>query len=277
MQATLFPIIDENTKKLPLYLTSIGYDYKEGHMDRPDGYDAFQWLMTIEGTGKIKLGNQTHRLTKGTGMFLYPEAPHTYYPIEDEWVTEWLSFSGNDAAAIVASFGYLNSSIYEIENSQTLSQSLRKIYTIASSMGQHRSLETTNSLFNFLVETVKATAPEATTSSGDRFHRLAPVIRHMEENYAHPLDLNQLAHIIGVTPQYLCSLFKKVTGTRPALYQNQIRISHAKELMLIHPDRSIAEIAGEVGFESPSYFSAVFKRHENLTPNGFISLHRSQR
>jgi AraC-like DNA-binding protein len=39
--------------------------------------------------------------------------------------------------------------------------------------------------------------------------------------------------------------------------------------LLIHEQKTVAEIAYELGFEDNSYFGRFFKKYENITPDGF--------
>lgn len=274
MQATLFPVVSAPTRKLPLYLTSIGYSYSEVHVDRPRGYEDFHWLQTFSGEGHLILGEREYILKKGSGLFIYPEDPHAYHPITSQWITEWITFNGKEAAAIVNDMGIRKSGVHEIDDLTLLSDKIKKGYALANSGGEFRSLDTANYLFDMLVQILKVTRPLNTAMPPNSYQKLLPVINYIDSNYGSPLELNHLSNLIDVSPQYLCTLFKNVIGSRPSQYINHLRVSKAKELMLIHPEKTIAQIARAVGFESPSYFTSVFKKQEQRTPGQFIALHR---
>lgn len=275
MQTTLFPVLSEKAKQMPIYLTSIGFDYNEGHVDRPEGYADFQWLHTTKGEGEVLLGGKKHLLTSGKGVFLYPGESHNYYPTSEHWITEWITFNGKEAAVLAYGLGFHASGISEVINLNHLSAQIRKGYELLNTSSEFRALDSANYIFDSLVQITKFTHSLHSASTSGQYNRLSPIISYLEDHYHLPMELNILASMIDVSPQYLCGLFKSVTGTRPALYLNQLRINKAKELMLIHPGKTIAEVAVEVGYESPSYFGAIFKKHENQTPGQFISLHRS--
>jgi AraC-like DNA-binding protein len=59
---------------------------------------------------------------------------------------------------------------------------------------------------------------------------------------------------------------KALTGMSPAIYIRHIRVQKAKEL-LASTQLSISEIAYQVGFKSPVYFSQVFKKTFGESPN----------
>ncbi|MNO01034.1 HTH-type transcriptional activator Btr [compost metagenome] len=78
-----------------------------------------------------------------------------------------------------------------------------------------------------------------------------------------------MAEVTGITPQHLCTVFKKTTNIRIFQYINSVRIKKSKELLLHHSQMQVKEIAYLAGFEDANYFCSVFKKHEQLTPNQF--------
>ncbi|WP_320130637.1 AraC family transcriptional regulator [uncultured Sphaerochaeta sp.] len=79
------------------------------------------------------------------------------------------------------------------------------------------------------------------------------------------LGLYKLAEKLSVSNSYLSTTFKETYGIGVVQYINQLRIKLAKE-MLLSTNKSIKEIALEVGFSSDISFIRVFKRYERKTP-----------
>jgi AraC-like DNA-binding protein len=59
---------------------------------------------------------------------------------------------------------------------------------------------------------------------------------------------------------------KAITGKSTAVFIRSIRLQYAKEL-LKNTDKTISEIAYEVGFNNPSWFSRAFKEEFGYTPS----------
>ena len=97
----------------------------------------------------------------------------------------------------------------------------------------------------------------------------------MKTNYYYRRDLTlvELSDLIDLSPQYLCRLFKECLNMRPFEDLARKRIQQAK-LLLLEDQKNINEIAAMVGYNDCSYFCAVFKRHEMLSPAEFRSLHK---
>lgn len=89
---------------------------------------------------------------------------------------------------------------------------------------------------------------------------------HIAEHYRKPLRVEQLASLIGRSPNYAISLFKETTGQTPVEYMLHLRISAARDLLL-HSNMSNGQIADYLGFYDSSYFFRVFKRLTGLSPS----------
>jgi AraC-like DNA-binding protein len=76
---------------------------------------------------------------------------------------------------------------------------------------------------------------------------------------------------LGKSYSYLSSLFSKVEGRTIEKYVILQRIERIKEL-LIYGDKTISEIAFELGYSSSQYLSNQFKAETGLTPTEFRNL-----
>ncbi len=91
---------------------------------------------------------------------------------------------------------------------------------------------------------------------------------YIQEHYRETIRLEQLVHHLGISESRLILLFKKNTGKTPVNYINQVKVNHAKDLLL-NSDRTIKETAFELGFQDEFYFSRVFKKLEGISPKDF--------
>ena len=78
------------------------------------------------------------------------------------------------------------------------------------------------------------------------------------------ISLEILSEEMGLTPNYLCKIFKNSTGMKLTQYINQVRVEGAKKL-LKNTNMKAHEIAETVGFSSASYFSTIFKQVTGTT------------
>jgi AraC-like DNA-binding protein len=97
------------------------------------------------------------------------------------------------------------------------------------------------------------------------------VVNTIESDYNQPISLDFCANACGITAYSLSKIFKKVTGINFVDYLTQIRIEHAKDLLL-SSDAKISDIAERVGYQ-PGYFVRSFKKAEGVTPGQYRELH----
>lgn len=94
---------------------------------------------------------------------------------------------------------------------------------------------------------------------------LQKAVGFLQQNYAKDLNQEALAAHVGVSDRYLRRLFARHLGVSPVDYLNQIRIRHARDL-LMNTDLTIKEVSFRCGFRSPQYFSRLFKQLTGTTP-----------
>lgn len=99
----------------------------------------------------------------------------------------------------------------------------------------------------------------------------------MEVIVSHLADPNfsveQLSAAVGLSRVHLYRKTKELFQCAPNDLLKSVRLKKAG-LMLVQGKGSISEIAYQVGFSEPSYFSKSFKSFYNMTPKAFISTYR---
>ena len=92
--------------------------------------------------------------------------------------------------------------------------------------------------------------------------------QRIRESLEMDLTIQDIAQDLGVGYSSFRKLFKEYTGIAPAMYQHNLRLQLAKEL-LTSTDESIKEIAYRLNFGSPDYFSSKFKAKIGMKPSDF--------
>jgi len=86
-------------------------------------------------------------------------------------------------------------------------------------------------------------------------------------------SIEQIANKIAVSQRYLSDTLKKETGKTTTEHLQLYLIDEAKNILL-KPHKSISEVAYELGFEYPQYFSRLFKKKEGISPSRYIQTYR---
>jgi len=85
--------------------------------------------------------------------------------------------------------------------------------------------------------------------------------------------IEYIADKMSVSQRYLSDTLKKETGKTTTEHLQLYLINEAKNILL-KPNISIAEVAYELGFEYPQYFSRLFKKKEGLSPSEYREKHK---
>ncbi len=89
--------------------------------------------------------------------------------------------------------------------------------------------------------------------------------QHFQENIA----LADLAERLGVNPNYLGGLLRRVHGSTFRRLLTDRRLKEAKEWLRSRGECKVAEIAYACGFQDSNYFSMIFKKNTGMTPQEF--------
>lgn len=107
----------------------------------------------------------------------------------------------------------------------------------------------------------------------DKYPDAHPIVRKalkfIETGYASKISQKELAENLGISQEYFCYLFNKDVGETFSKILKNYRIETAKKL-LITGGVPKDEVAYQVGFSDPKYFSKVFKEVEGISLTEFI-------
>jgi two-component system response regulator YesN len=93
-------------------------------------------------------------------------------------------------------------------------------------------------------------------------------INYLHDNYPGDLTLTNVAEQVGVSPNYLSTLFSRNMGCSFVDYLNKLRIERACEYFYDSKIKGY-EIAFKVGFKDEKYFFNVFKRVKGVNPSEY--------
>ena len=79
-------------------------------------------------------------------------------------------------------------------------------------------------------------------------------------------EMPQLERALGMSRSQIFRKVRALTGRSPSLYMRSVRLHRAKELLQT-TRMSVSEIAYEVGFATPAYFSTAFQEEFGAPPS----------
>ena len=106
-------------------------------------------------------------------------------------------------------------------------------------------------------------------------HITREIIAYLKANLDKTVSVDEIAKTLSYTKSYLFRQFKRSTGDTIMSYFLKLKIDAAKK-RLREEDSPISEIAATLAFDSPAYFSKVFKRVTGRTPMQYRASHKKQ-
>jgi AraC family transcriptional regulator len=94
------------------------------------------------------------------------------------------------------------------------------------------------------------------------------VTSYMRDNLDGEVGLEALSRLVGLSRFHFCTAFRFATGETPHAWLTALRMTRARQL-LAQLQLPITEIALAVGYQTPSAFSATFRRSAQVTPSAF--------
>ena len=100
------------------------------------------------------------------------------------------------------------------------------------------------------------------------YYAVYQVKTYLQKHCSESADIEKLAAEVGLSPNYLRSLFKEATGKTILEYNTEMRLQRAAEL-LKNKKNKVREVSLAVGYENVSYFGVVFQKRFGVTPNEY--------
>jgi len=98
------------------------------------------------------------------------------------------------------------------------------------------------------------------------------LVNFLNDFYQTKLNKEAVEKKMGLSYEYLSQVFKKYSGITIVSYIHQLRVQRAK-FLLENTELPVVEIAKEIGFDDPFYFSKIFKKMEGMSPTQYRNIH----
>lgn len=255
-----------------LFITDIGHYPRARHhyVHRKIVIDQHIFIYCTQGKGWVEFNRKRIMLSPSQFVIIPANIVHKYgADVKDPWSIYWFHFKGKLATNIVdlisqkaktqqpnivhaeekiRLFEEMYSNLekgYSADNLRFVNMTL--YYFLSSLLYEHR----------FSYETPKR---------GDDM--IGAVIAHMQQNLDSVFTLKEFAALANLSSSHFSALFKTGTGYPPMEYFNHLKIQKANQLLLF-TNRSVKQIAHELGIDDPYYFSRMFTKLMEVSPSEY--------
>ena len=102
------------------------------------------------------------------------------------------------------------------------------------------------------------------------FKPVEDAMDYIDSCFTEAVTLEQIASVAGMSPNYFCSVFKKLNGLSTWDYITIKRIEMAKSILKTNPSITMLSAAQQCGFSSTAGFNRAFKHCTGYTPTDFL-------
>jgi AraC-like DNA-binding protein len=262
--------IRKNPFMANLYLTHIGYFPKATYhyRERKNGCTDNILIYCLRGKGWYSINNTRFEV----GVNEYCIIPATKDPIaygadeKDPWTIYWIHFSGCDIDTFNRSFNispsYGPQKITFNEKGLELWETMYK--NLETGYGKE-NLHKTNLCLYYFISSFLYQNENLNKKKQDEKDLISNTIGFMRSKLAEKLSLDDLALNNQLSASHFSSLFRKGTGMSPLDYFIHLKLQQAC-LLLLTTQIKIKDIAADLGYEDPYYFSRLFKKYMNTSP-----------
>jgi len=231
--------------------------------------DEYQIIYIPFGNGVFEsAGRELQQIKEGTIIFLFPGEWHRFKPAAEKgWDEFWVGFKGMFIENIMRQhFLSKKNAVHEIGLSEKIIHLFTDIIEITKEERTGYQPLVSGIVMHLLGEIHSLTKQQfyAGEEGTESIINKARII--FRTNIDQGINIEKVAEELCVSYAWFRKAFKTYTGIAPHQYLIQLKIEKAK-MLLTDCSRSIKEIAFSLNFESPFYFSRLFKEKTGFSPD----------
>lgn len=188
----------------------------------------------------------------------------------DQIVSEYIALLGNNTSSFSIIASYLLVDVI-MAVSKVIEELGGNVKTVMPEILTHSFVDHAVQSQDIFIEEVKSVLKKLleyrnSCSSGRYADVILRAKKYIEQNYADPdICLRSVAEAVHFSPNHFSTVFSQDCGVTFIEYLTAVRVEQAKKL-LKNTDKKSTDIAYEVGFNDPHYFSFIFKKSVGLSP-----------
>lgn len=246
---------------------SARYHYRE----RPQGAEEHILIFCTQGKGWYEI-NGERRTIEANEVLLIPRGMAHNYGADDTnpWSIHWVHFVGNEADFFVY---HLPIGKYKLLIEPQCAQMVNQLFTecydsFVGGFVLYRFIycaQVLHHLLGVLFLNNSSFSPAQRTS---QFHSIEETLRFLHQNLYREVSLGEMSDHAGLSTSHFSFLFKQQTGYSPMDYFIHLKMQRACT-MLSFSQKTVHEIAYEIGYSDPYYFSRIFKKIIGVSPRSY--------
>jgi AraC-like DNA-binding protein len=220
------------------------------------------------GKGNLWISGKLYRLHRGD-IFYVPPGCHPHYTPDhdDPWTYLWLGFDGSNAKAYLQMMRLSEENPVLHDDEHRYKEFFDAIYNEYISKGYFDlfCLGQAYALFGALCENAPGQTGNLSLTEG----HIKAAKEFILNNFQFRITVEDIAHNVGVTSNYLANIFAKYEHSSPKKYLTEVRMKNATIFLKTGVYR-VNEVGRKVGYQNQLHFSNEFKKHFGTSPINYL-------
>ncbi|KHF76994.1 Transcriptional regulator, AraC family [Acinetobacter sp. neg1] len=239
----------------PVYAFSENYPH--GHIEDWHSHDRIQLIHTLTGVIRVQTHEGIWIIPPGRGVWIPAHKPHA------------LLSSGDVRARGVFIEDTLQHDIRNECRVVAIPALLRELMSSAMDIQNEIQPESRNErLLQLILDEVRLLPALAFNLPDPQSPKLQQLCQRIKESLALEWSLEESAQQLHISSKTLARHFQKETGLHFSHWVRQAKLMQA--MIDLAMNKPVLNVALDLGYESPSAFSAMFKRETSMTPSDYL-------
>ena len=234
---------------------------------RPNGTNDYLLVYTVAGHGRfVSASGEVCGTSPGDLVLVRPRTHHEYgTPSGHQWNLLWVHFTPRADWSDLLDWPLALSGVGRLTGGHDVLPLMRRLNAVATGPDPLRDRLAMNALEAVLLacDRINPTRRHRQTDP-----RLRDVLEHVSAKLDAPLTVDGLAGVARLSPSRFAHLFSAELGMTVMHYVETRRIERASQLLRMTP-LSVKQVAEQVGYTNPFYFSLRFKKATGQSPTAY--------
>ena len=228
---------------------------------RSKGRGDFHLLYIKSGWITVEDGGSDVRVFEGKCVVYRPGERQLYsFSTKGNPIAYYVYFTGNAADETMKYVALHNSVIFDI-NERTVFESL--FHQLIKVFTEHKLMHDVEEN-SILLQIIAVLAQSSSKNVNPIRSEVLFMYRYIREHFLEPITLSECAAQAHLSIGRVAHLFTETFGIAPYKFILQLRIDHAKALLLFS-SMTVSEVSKCSGFDDPSYFGRLFRQYTGFS------------
>ncbi|WP_413503343.1 AraC family transcriptional regulator [Serratia grimesii] len=239
-------------------IVPVSKDYQHGDFEPPHYHDCAQLIHSLSGVVQVNTRQGSWVVPPGRGVWLPAQVEHS------------LRITGKVAARALLVDPLARADLPACCEVVQISPLLRELIVCAMDIAADYPVGGREErIMELILDELRILPILPLNLPEPRSEALLTLCRHIQQSLAHPWELEQAARYINVSGRTLSRRFQRETGLRFGDWVRRARLLAA--LNALAAGHSVLEVALDLGYDSPSAFSAMFRRLMGVAPSAYFA------